>query len=702
MTAIYKKELRSYFHSVIGELFIAIVLFFSSLYFTVYNLLSGYPYVSIVLSSTAFLLLIAISILTMRSLTEERKQKTDQLIFTAPVSISKVVIAKYLAILTVFMIPILIVCIYPLILSMFGTIGLLEAYTAILGYVLFGAACIAIGLFISSITENQIIAAVLSFAVLFTGYLMSGICSIISTNGNLLTKFLSSFDLTTRLDSFFNGTFSVTGIVYFLSIVILFLFFTVQSIQKRRWSISAKHIKTGAYSTGLIAVVTAVIVVVNLAVSELPTGITALDVTSQKLYSITDTTKKLLNDLDEDVTIYVLNAESSADTTLAQTLSHYEDLSSHIRVEYKDPVVTPNFASSYTSESISLNSLIVESEKRSRVIDYSNIYEQEIDYTSYSATTTGYDGEGQLTSAVSYVTSDDMPKVYMIGGHNEVELGASFTNVIVKENVDMETIQLIQHEQIPEDAECIFLLGPIEDLSADDTKKIKTYLNNGGKAVITATWNDKARPNFDSILSEFGVSLAEGMIMEGDASSYYQSPFLLLPNVAYSDITASLTERYVFMPYAQGIVQEENLNSRITIEPLLSTSEVAFSKVDVQNAATDQMEEGDIAGPFTTAALITKELDSGEAQVALFASEELFTENADSMVSGANLELFGNTLSYFVDHEASVSIPVKSYNITSIMVNQTNAILFGVMFTLILPLFILAAGIIIWLRRRNK
>ena len=197
MSAIYKREVRSYFHSVIGWLFVAVILFFMNLYAVIYNLVQGYPYVSSSLQQSMFIFIIAIPILTMRSLAEERKNKTDQLILTAPVSVSRIVFGKFLAMETVFSIPCLAACLFPVILSRFGTVPFAQSYIAILGFFLFGSVTIAIGLFVSSLTENQIIAAAVSVAMIFIGYIMSGLCSLISSSGNLLTRILGAYDLTT-------------------------------------------------------------------------------------------------------------------------------------------------------------------------------------------------------------------------------------------------------------------------------------------------------------------------------------------------------------------------------------------------------------------------------------------------------------------------------------------------------------------------
>ena len=286
MKAIFKREFSAYIHSVVGLLFMAVTVFFFGLYGAVYNLASGYPYVSYTLSAILFLFLLTIPILSMRILADEKKQKTDQLILTAPVSVGKIVLGKYFAMAAIFLIPVAGMCIFPLFLSRFGTVPMAESYAAILAFALYGLTCMAVGILVSSFTESQVIAAVLSFAILFITYMMQGIESLISQTGNVVTKFLSIFDFQTRFSDMVNGVFDITSVVYFVSVIALLLFLTTQSIQKRRYSVSVHNISMGAYSSITVVIGIALTVVVNLIVSQLPTKYTSFDITSNHFYTI--------------------------------------------------------------------------------------------------------------------------------------------------------------------------------------------------------------------------------------------------------------------------------------------------------------------------------------------------------------------------------------------------------------------------------
>ncbi|MCX4269081.1 MAG: ABC transporter [Lachnospiraceae bacterium] len=287
MLAIYKRELKSYFTSMMGYVFVAFVLVVVGIYFAAYNL-NAYPLIGYTLYNVTFLFLILVPILTMRSLAEEQRNKTDQLLYTSPVSLLGIVIGKFLALISVFGIPVLVICFYPQILGQYGTVNMPMSYLAIFGFFLLGCAYIAIGMFISSITESQIIAAVISFVVLMASYQMEGIASFFSDTAVtsliafsvlflligigygvaarnivmpavlfvLAEAVLGGFYLANPV--WFEGAFAAmlkklnlaglsynmiqsgildfTNIVFYLSVIGFFLFLTVQSIKKKRWN----------------------------------------------------------------------------------------------------------------------------------------------------------------------------------------------------------------------------------------------------------------------------------------------------------------------------------------------------------------------------------------------------------------------------------------------------------------------------------
>ena len=633
------------------------------------------------------ILVFTVPILTMKVIADERRQKTDQLILTAPVSVGKIVVGKFFALETIYAVPVFVMCLYPLILSSFGTVSFKTSYTNIFGLLLYGTAFIAIGMFISSITESQVISAILSIVVLLMGYMMQSLENMISSNGNILTKILGCFDLYTPVQDFLNGVISLSAVVYYISITVLFLFLTCQSIQKIRWNVSKKTIGTGVFSMGFIAIVVAV----NVFANELPEKAKSVDLTSQNLYTLTDDSVNLVKDLKQDVTLYVLSSEKSADDTVARTLSNYEDASSHIKVEYIDPAVSPNFYASYTDTAPSDGSIIVVSGNTSKVVSSSDLYQYDIDYSTYTQTKSAYDGEGQLTSAISYVTSEDLPKVYTITGHGETALDDTFKSALEKMNISVEDLTLLQEEAIPEDAAAVIINGPTSDFSADDATKISTYLAGGGKLIVTTAYNKtEDTPNFDGILSAYDIQVTNGLVMDSDSSHYYQYPFYLLPDVASATQTSKVSN-YVFMPYAQALT-----NAGVHTDTITWTD---YVKADISNITTFEKESGDQSGKFTLAANVT-DSKSG-ADITVVASVLAFSNDADSIVSGQNLALFKGIASTLASSDSAVSIDAKPYTYTTLSVNQSVAIMSETLLVMVLPVALIVIGIVIWYRRRR-
>jgi len=709
MIAIYKRELRAFFQSMTGWLFVAATMFITGMYFMAINLLSGYSSVSNTVASSLFIYLITIPILTMRILSEERKQKIDQLILTAPVSIGKIVAGKYLAMCTVLLIPIMVVASYPIIISNFGTISYAEDYTVILGFLLYGMAAVAMGLFISSITENQVIAAIVSFGAMFATYMMTAITSLITSSENVITKIaatvLNVFDFSGRFDKLLNGQFDISVFVYYMTMIVMFLFLTSQSIQKRRYSVSTKNLKVGAYSVGMIVVAVVAAVFVNLLVAELPDKYTKFDVTADRLYSLSDETIAYVEGLQEDVKIYVLVSEESKDPVLDSILMKFTDLTERISVEYKDPVKNPTFYKQYTADGgMTLNSLIVESDKRYRVVDYNDVYEYTIDYTTYTQTVTGYDAEGQVVSAVSYVLSDKMPKAYMITGHDEVALDVTFSEAIEKQNITLEELGLLTVDAVPSDAEFVLISAPGTDYSEEDAQKVIDYVEAGGQLFVTAFLGDSIaenQPNFQKILDCFNVEIVDGLLVEKDSNHYYGDPTYLLPEVMNTYLTTGVYgEKYVFAPYAQGIKATED--DETTVVSILQTSEGAYSKADIAHATTYDKEEGDIDGPFDIGVYVKKTYGENTAGMFLFTSANIFTDSADSMVANANLTIFNNCIAEYIDSDIeTLVIPSKTFSAESLMISAGTGMFIGLLMAVVIPLVLLITGFIVWYQRRK-
>ena len=287
MIAVFRREVSSYFKGVLGYLLGAFLLVFAGIYCMVYNLSGYYSNFEYVLSAIGFIYLIAVPIISMRSVAEEKKQKTDQLLYSLPISLSGVVMGKYLAMVAVLALPVAIMALYPLILSQFGAVSFATAYGSLFAFFLMGGCLLSIGLFISSVTDSQVAAAVITLLTMMLLYFMGSLSSWISTDASaslnalmvlsavaavifyimsknsimavvvgaalivglqvwyrmdssafsgLFGEMMNAISVFDRFDTFTNGVFDVTAIVYYLSIIGVMLFLTTQVMEKRRWS----------------------------------------------------------------------------------------------------------------------------------------------------------------------------------------------------------------------------------------------------------------------------------------------------------------------------------------------------------------------------------------------------------------------------------------------------------------------------------
>ena len=287
MRSVLKHELRGYFSGMTGFVFGAFLLFFCGIFTMIHNLKNMVVNFELVLNDMTLVFIIAIPILTMRVIAEERRNKTDQLLYALPITMTQVVVGKYLALLATMVLPLIIVAVYPLLLSSYGPVSLITAYNALLGFFLLGAALMSIGLFISSVTDNQAVAAGVCFAVMLLNYFLATLAGFLPTEAiasyfafavllllavglfwymtknqfvSLVTctatqcgllcwylldqpffegafqKLIGQLSLFQRFYVFANGFCDLTGIVYFLSVIFFFVYLTVQSMEKRRWS----------------------------------------------------------------------------------------------------------------------------------------------------------------------------------------------------------------------------------------------------------------------------------------------------------------------------------------------------------------------------------------------------------------------------------------------------------------------------------
>lgn len=452
----------------------------------------------------------------------------------------------------------------------------------------------------------------------------------------------------------------------------------------------------GSYALAISALAIALAIGVNLLASALPLSVTRYDISASKLYSVTGNTKAVVSRLDQDVTIYWIVQADQEDTVLENLLSKYESLSAHIQVVKRNPDVYPTFASQYTDETPANNSLVVECGERNRYISYSDIYVEKADIYSYSYSTS-FDGEGAITSAIDYVISEELPKVYTLEGHGESQLPENFLDQVEKENLELETLSLLTVDEIPQDADCLLIYSPESDLSAQEAQMLAEFTASGGKLLVMAgPGKDGTLTNLNSLITDYGVMPDEGMVMEEDRNYYaFQYPYILIPDLLSSDITNSLMEERYFpiLPLCAGLrvsAAGENVTT------FLTTSDTAFSKASGYSVTR---EEGDLDGPFALGVSI----DCGNGGTIVWISSSGFLEDMyNAYSSGANQDLAMNALSSLIGQREALAIRSKSLNYNYLTISESTAALLKTVMIGVFPLAYLGVGIAVVLVRRRR
>lgn len=470
---------------------------------------------------------------------------------------------------------------------------------------------------------------------------------------------------------------------------------------------NSKILINGSYSVLITVLLLAGLLIVNLIINRLPVNVTQFDFSNAKLYTLTDTTTELLKNLDQDVDLYYICEGGDEDDTIQKLLDRYEAASSHIRVEQVDPALYPGFTSQYTEEDVPNNSVIAVSGDVSKVVSADSMYVESLNYSTYSYVKTGFDGEGMITSAVDYVTAEDIPNLYILMGNGEATLGSAFGDVITKDNVNPLTLNLLTADKVPDDADAILINTPTVDYTEEEVEKILDYLEAGGKAIIYSNYTVEEMPNFDSILANYGMERVDGIVLEGDSDKFMSYQYCIVPEVSYSAITENVYgSGYVLAPMSQGIVTTDSHRDSITYQPLLTTSDASYNKEDVENMTTSEKEKGDESGPFTVGMLIQEDIDNdGEAdtEIIYYSSGYLLESNYNQAVSGNNAKLLGGTVNYLCNgEEATSAVQTKSLQVEYLTLTDRAANIWTVICVFTVPILFIIAGLAVWASRRKR
>ena len=479
-------------------------------------------------------------------------------------------------------------------------------------------------------------------------------------------------------------------------------------------SIKNKKVRYGTFSTLMIVIVIAILVIINLVVDRLNLS---FDMTSNKKYSLSTQSKDLLANVDMDITIYALVrsgeennmfANGVGASTFKELLQEYQNSNKHISVVYKDPYLYPQFAVKYEENGASLpvNTVIVESAKRFRVLNPGEMITTDFDQQTWQQYVKSIEIEPRITNAINYVTADNTPVIYTFTNSGDLEIPEGLRNQITLANFEIKNFDVLI-EDIPEDCAILFLTQPPRDWTETAANKVREFLQGGGKALFVIGYYFTDMPNFTGVLETYGVTQGKYLVIEGDQKNYLSSPLYLLPNTQQHDITAKLTDknnpfRTLFFQ-CSGIEALAVKKQSITIEPLLTTSAQAYGRVNPENQMIAKQPD-DVSGPINVAVAVTDSFYTNEQHITklvILASAYALDESYNNAIDNGNYMFITGAINWLQGKSGTVYIPSKTpSSYSQLVMTQQQTVTLVIFSVFVVPVAILAIGLTVWLRRR--
>ncbi|MBR3296829.1 MAG: GldG family protein [Firmicutes bacterium] len=469
-----------------------------------------------------------------------------------------------------------------------------------------------------------------------------------------------------------------------------------------------KAFRIGGYSVLAVLLALAILVGVNVLAAKLPASVTQIDLTGASLFTLSDQTVSLIKGLDKDVELYWMVTAGNEDPKLQLLIDKFDGLSDHLRITHVDPKVNPDFSSMFTDnvgEDLE-NSIAVVCGDKSQYLDYMDMFDIDLShYYEDGKYDYKFAGEDVIAAGVDYVIRENLPVVYATTGHGEEAIPGIYQTMIKRDNIDFKSFSFLDNGEIPEDCDALIIHAPKSDFSDDEIAKVKAFLSKGGKLLLsTGASNDGSLlVNITEMMKEYGVTLHKGIIVEPSEENYaYQSPYYIVPQLITHEITTPVRDHNykVMLPITQGMTKEENPPEGIEIERLMVTSEQAVSKADGFSMHSYDKEEGDEEGQFLIGVAIT-DSNTG-AQIVWYSSAYIADYDTNIRVSGANQEVYVNSLNWMCDAHSSIAIHQKDLGYNYLTIPSSVGNIMTVVLVAVIPLLYFLVGLVITLRRQRK
>ena len=757
MFTILKRELRSFLRRPSGIIFIALSFALAGLSTSVNNIYGGTAKSEYALSFLSMALALMLPAVVFDVFEKDRRISADRLYSSLGYKSSQVVLGKMGALFTLFLLEAALLAIFPLVLSIFGEVDLASAYLSLLCFIIFAAAMIAMNVFIAAATKHiaiylsvSYVASVISF---FMYIIPTGNAGGIWQTVAEVIRFLSPF---APLDKFISGALELSSIVYLVFLAVLFTVLAVRFYDKqendRKYGKKSEEGKKFFLSPVFAIILIATTTVASIAIYFVPSKYSYFDITPNKIASISSETKKYLSTLDRDVSVYVVNADSS-NRSYEHMLDMMDDQSKRLNVNYvsqnkiKDKLFALGWDGSYDIPSYFL---IIESDKRMQILDYSSMFfyynsdfsnigkMDEATYQSYLAsilqaaqqdsatygamldsfinkTQKHFCAEQMILSCIEYTALEYIPHPYYVTGHGEVSAEtATVSKILSAAGISFELLDLQKNISIPVDANCIIINAPTKDLSKAEADEILSYLKNGGALTLLTNEANLSMPNLMSVVEAYGVSAEAGIVnfdhkteendtqagtkdstSTGNNTDTEEEKKPLEKNQVEGIINVNHDILYSLEGYSAVITNGNHINISDTlgkstiVTKLLTTAPEAY--IDgVDNSA----------GEKTLAVAIEEATENGVTEIAWFTGAESFEGKDSDLVC-----MYAVTYAILWGGEEYTSetanIPTKLLNESALTISKGAQLIMAVIFTAAIPALIAVWGFVKYNKRKK-
>ncbi len=470
----------------------------------------------------------------------------------------------------------------------------------------------------------------------------------------------------------------------------------------KNWS---RTLRKGSYYLAVLVLVLTAAILANLVMEKLPASVTQQNMNSTGVLNLSAQTREFLDGLEQDVAVYWIVQGGQEDTYIGQLISRFMERTGRLTMEKVDPIQQPTFARQYTNKQVTQNSLIVVSGDRSEYVAYEDIYQYKM--TNDAVQSAVFNGEQLLSSAMVKVTSDQQTVIYVLSGHGEPTIPEGIFSAMEAQNWQVMSLDLAAAGQVPEDCGCLLVTGVTMDLPVEEMQAVVNYLKNGGGLCLFSTYMDaETMPVWTSMLSEFGMGVVPGIVVEADSDRHMSGyPYWVLPSMYQHEVMEplELSGLRVMIPLTQAVAISEELPTGVTCEPLLRTGNNAYSKAAGLNMQTTAKEDGDLNGPFTLGAAATRQMDGGEeGRIVWFPSAYILDDTIDAAVSGGNSNLLVGSIQWLSQTDGPTMASGKQLGGGKLLLTQTESGVLGVLIMVIVPIAILAWGVVVLQRRKRK